>query len=38
MKAIYESDTEELAMEALMAFADKWQHKYPMIAKSWERN
>lgn len=35
LKPIYNADTESLAEEALAAFAEKWDAKYPMIARSW---
>jgi len=38
LKAIYQAPTEEAAQAALVAFADKWDHKYPTIAKSWQDN
>lgn len=38
LKPIYTAATEELAMEALLAFEEKWDEKYPQIAKSWHSN
>lgn len=35
LKAIYQSKTEEQALRALDAFADRWDEKYPQISKSW---
>ena len=35
LKAIYQSDTEENALENLELFATKWDYKYPAISKSW---
>jgi putative transposase len=35
LKAIYSAATEEQAEQALDAFADKWDDKYPSISKSW---
>lgn len=36
LKEIYGASNEEAAIEALEAFGDKWDSKYPMIKKSWE--
>jgi putative transposase len=38
LKKIYKSVTEEQALEELNNFAEKWDHKYPMISKSWRNN
>ena len=38
LKAIYQSATEENALLALDAFADKWDAQYPAISKSWRAN
>ena len=38
LKNIYESPTEKAGLEALDAFAEKWDKKYPMISKSWKSN
>lgn len=35
LKQIYQSVTEEEALRALDAFADRWDGKYPQISKSW---
>ncbi|WP_205408920.1 transposase [Listeria goaensis] len=35
LKPIYKAATEELALEALSAFDEKWGKKYPIITKSW---
>ena len=35
LKAVYQAPTEEAALMALDAFADKWDDKYPQISKSW---
>jgi len=35
LKKIYLSPSEETARAALDAFAEKWDSKYPMIARSW---
>lgn len=36
LKPIYTAANEEAALEALAAFDEKWQHKYPMITQSWQ--
>lgn len=38
LKPIYKASTEELALEALGAFDEKWGKKYPIITKSWMDN
>jgi putative transposase len=38
LKKIYRAVTEEQGREELDNFAEKWDHKYPMISKSWESN
>jgi len=38
LKTIYEAPTEKAGLEALDAFAEKWDSKYPMISKSWRSN
>jgi putative transposase len=38
LKNIYEASTEREGLEALDAFAEKWDKKYPMISKSWRSN
>jgi len=38
LKLIYQSLTEEEARLELDNFAEKWDHKYPQIAKSWKNN
>ena len=35
LKRIYQSVTEEEALQALDEFADKWDEKYPQISRSW---
>lgn len=35
LKAIYQADTEEIAIQNLDEFAKKWDKKYPAISKSW---
>lgn len=38
VKQIYRSATEEEALSELEKFAQKWDEKYPQIAKSWRSN
>lgn len=38
LKPIYQAGSEDLGREQLRAFSEKWGSKYPLIAKSWERN
>ena len=38
LKAIYTASTEEDALDALSAFEEKWNKKYPHISKSWHTN
>ena len=38
LKSIYKSATEAEGLEALEKFDEKWQSKYPHIAKSWRSN
>lgn len=38
LKPIYQAATEELGLEALESFEEKWGDKYPVIAKSWMDN
>lgn len=35
LKAIYQSPTEELGLQALEDFTAKWKGQYPLISKSW---
>lgn len=35
LKQVYQSVTEEEALKALDAFAERWDGKYPQISKSW---
>jgi transposase-like protein len=37
LKRIYQSVTEEEALMALDAFAERWDEKYPQISRSWRR-
>ncbi len=38
LKAIYGADTLELAEDALAAFSERWDAKYPTISKQWLTN
>ena len=38
LKCVYTAATEEIALTELDAFEEKWQSKYPKIAKSWKDN
>ncbi len=38
LKSIYQAVTEEQALDALTALEQKWDGRYPMIAKSWRNN
>ena len=38
LKKIYTSNTEEIAILELKAFAAKWDDKYPVISDIWQRN
>ncbi|MBL9029976.1 MAG: transposase [Caedimonas sp.] len=38
LKAIYKVDNEGQVLQALEAFKEKWDAKYPSISASWERN
>ena len=38
MKRIYTAETEELALQELRSFAEKWDSKYPVISDIWKRN
>jgi putative transposase len=38
LKTIYQASTEEQAQSALAEFEQKWDSRYPMIAKSWRTN
>jgi putative transposase len=37
LKPIYQAATEDEALEALVAFDDRWGKQYPMIAEMWRR-
>ena len=38
LKQVYQASTEAQALEALTALSQKWQEKYPLVAKCWEDN
>ena len=38
LKGIYQAPTEEQALSALAELEQKWDSRYPMIAKSWRNN
>ena len=38
LKQIYQSITEEEALQALDQFAERWDDKYPQISRSWRAN
>ena len=38
LKMIYQATNENIALENLDKFCDKWDTKYPMIGKSWRNN
>jgi len=38
LKSIYQADTEDIALQNLEYFNDKWSKKYPHIYDSWKRN
>ena len=38
LKAIYQSATEEEAMQALGQFGEQWDDKYPQISRSWHNS
>lgn len=38
LKEVYAAPTEEIALNALELFGDKWNSKYPKIYKSWHEN
>ena len=38
LKRIYQSTTEEEALMALDAFAERWDEKYPQISRSWRNH
>lgn len=38
LKQVYQAPTEQIALQALADFEQKWQVKYPLIAKNWEKH
>lgn len=38
LKSIYRSSTEDEALQELAKFGEKWDEKYPKIAKTWENH
>ncbi|PHM67629.1 transposase [Xenorhabdus stockiae] len=38
LKQIYQAPTEEIALQALDAFAEQWDGRYPQISRSWREN
>ena len=36
LKQVYQASTEAQALEVLTALSQKWQEKYPLVAKCWE--
>ena len=38
LKAIYQSATEDQALQALDQFAEKWDNNYPQISRSWRNH
>ncbi|MEJ1959960.1 MAG: IS256 family transposase [Nitrosomonadales bacterium] len=38
LKMVYQSTTEEIGLQALDRFAEKWDGQYPQISKSWRNN
>ncbi|WP_237388135.1 IS256 family transposase [Xenorhabdus sp. Sc-CR9] len=38
LKQIYQAPTEEVAQQALKAFAEQWDERYPQISRSWREN
>ena len=38
LKAVYAAVDEQAALNALDAFGERWDKKYPKIAKSWREN
>lgn len=38
LKLVYQASTEEIALQQLDAFEDKWGQKYPSAVKSWRNN
>lgn len=38
LKTVYQANTEEMALNQLVVFKEKWQKYYPSAVKSWEDN
>lgn len=38
LKQVYQSATEDEALQALDRFAERWDEKYPQVSKSWRSN
>lgn len=38
LKKVYQAVNEDEAMNALIAFKDKWHKTYPSCVRSWEEN
>ncbi|MCP9267745.1 IS256 family transposase [Xenorhabdus sp. XENO-1] len=38
LKTIYQAPTEEAALQALEAFSETWEQRYPQISRSWQAN
>ncbi|PHM39710.1 IS256 family transposase [Xenorhabdus miraniensis] len=38
LKTIYQAPTEEAALQALEAFSETWDPRYPQISRSWQAN
>ena len=38
LKTIYQAPTTEAALQALNAFSEIWDHRYPQISRSWQAN
>ena len=36
LKPVYTAASEQAALEAFLAFTDKWEHRYPAIIKLWD--
>lgn len=38
LKNVYKAQTKDLAEEYLIKLSDKWENKYPLVIKSWDKN
>ena len=38
LKKVYRADTKDLAEMELLGLSEKWQNKYPIVIRSWEKN